>query len=43
MNDALRAIEMILKEIADSIIEGKIGRTEKTEAEQRGEGRRGRI
>src|SRR3954452_23684356 len=33
-DDALRAIEMILKEVADSIIEGKVGRTEKAEAEQ---------
>jgi len=41
-DDALRAIEMILKEIADSIIEGKIGRTEKPRRSSRGEGRRGR-
>jgi len=33
-DDALRAIEMILKELADSVLEGKIGRTEKSEPEQ---------
>jgi hypothetical protein len=30
----MRAIEIILKELADSIIEGKTGRTEKAEADQ---------
>jgi small subunit ribosomal protein S2 len=33
-DDAMRAIEIILKELADSIIEGKTGRTEKAEADQ---------
>src|SRR6185295_12713297 len=33
-DDAMRAIEIIMKELADSIIEGKTGRTEKGEADQ---------
>jgi small subunit ribosomal protein S2 len=33
-DDAMRAIEIIMRELADSIIEGKVGRTEKAETEQ---------
>ena len=39
-DDAMRAIEIIMKELADSIIEGKTGRTEKGEADQAGQPRR---
>jgi small subunit ribosomal protein S2 len=37
-DDAMRAIEIILHELADSIIEGKTGRTEKTEDQAAGPG-----
>jgi small subunit ribosomal protein S2 len=30
-DDAMRAIEIIVRELADSVVEGKAGRTEKTE------------
>src|SRR6478752_999357 len=33
-DDAMRAIELMMRELADSIIEGKTGRTEKSEADQ---------
>jgi len=36
----MRAIEIIMKELADSIIEGKTGRAEKAEADQAGQPRR---
>jgi small subunit ribosomal protein S2 len=39
-DDAMRAIEIIMKELADSIIEGKTGRAEKSEADQAGQPRR---
>src|SRR6476620_4106006 len=39
-DDAMRAIEIIMRELADSIIEGKTGRTEKAEADQQGQPRR---
>jgi small subunit ribosomal protein S2 len=39
-DDAMRAIELLMKELADSIIEGKTGRTEKAEGEQPGQPRR---
>src|SRR3982751_4331157 len=39
-DDAMRAIEIIMKELADSIIEGKTGRTEKGETDQAGQPRR---
>src|SRR4051812_11074287 len=39
-DDAMRAVEIIMKELADSIIEGKTGRTEKGEADQAGQPRR---
>jgi small subunit ribosomal protein S2 len=39
-DDAMRAIEIIMKELADSIIEGKTGRTEKAETDQAGQPRR---
>ena len=41
-DDAMRAIEIILHEIAESAIEGKTGRTEKGEADQAGPGPRRR-
>src|SRR6185312_4451206 len=36
-DDAMRAIEIIVRELADSIIEGKQGRTEKPEDTQQGQ------
>ena len=39
-DDAMRAIELLMKELADSVIEGKTGRTEKAEGEQPGQPRR---
>jgi small subunit ribosomal protein S2 len=39
-DDAMRAVEIVMKELADSIIDGKTGRTEKAEAEQPGQPRR---
>lgn len=39
-DDAMRAVELIMKELADSIIEGKTGRAEKSEGEQPGQPRR---
>src|SRR5882757_8001478 len=39
-DDAMRAVEIVMKELADSIIDGKIGRTEKAEADQPGQPRR---
>jgi small subunit ribosomal protein S2 len=39
-DDAMRAVELIMKELADSIIDGKIGRTEKAEGDQAGQPRR---
>jgi small subunit ribosomal protein S2 len=39
-DDAMRAIEIIMRELADSAIEGKTGRTEKAEADQQGQPRR---
>jgi small subunit ribosomal protein S2 len=41
-DDAMRAIEIILHELADSVIEGKTGRAEKGEGEQAGPGPRRR-
>src|SRR5213080_1146068 len=32
-DDAMRAVEIVMKELADSIIEGKTGRGEKAEAD----------
>src|SRR2546421_1272600 len=39
-DDAMRAVEIVMKELADSIIDGKTGRTEKADAEQPGQPRR---
>jgi small subunit ribosomal protein S2 len=39
-DDAMRAVEIIMKELADSIIEGKTGRAEKSETDQQGQPRR---
>ena len=39
-DDAMRAVEIVMKELADSIIEGKTGRGEKAEADQPGQPRR---
>ncbi|MDB5319414.1 MAG: rpsB [Phycisphaerales bacterium] len=39
-DDAMRAVEIVMKELADSIIDGKTGRTEKAEADQPGQPRR---
>src|SRR4051794_41477932 len=39
-DDAMRAVEIILSELADSIIEGKTGRTEKADDAQAQQGRR---
>jgi small subunit ribosomal protein S2 len=39
-DDAMRAVEIIMKEMADAIIEGKIGRQEKAEGDQPGQPRR---
>jgi small subunit ribosomal protein S2 len=39
-DDAMRAVEIIMKELADSIIEGKTGRTEKGDTDAAGQPRR---
>jgi small subunit ribosomal protein S2 len=39
-DDAMRAVEIIMKELADSIIEGKTGRTEKSAEDAAGQPRR---
>ena len=39
-DDAMRAVEIIMRELADSAIEGKTGRAEKSEADQQGQPRR---
>jgi small subunit ribosomal protein S2 len=35
-DDAMRAIEIVMRELADSVIEGKQGRTDKPDSEQAG-------